>query len=213
MANTYSPFGFRQFRHMEGDPPTMGFERLFLASSDTNLYFTGDLVCLSSGGVGTNPNTISLYNASSGYIPVGVFMGCKYYSATVGRTVWSSFFPGSVGSSSPCDAYVCTDTNMLYIAQASTTSGVVGSSMIGWGIGLASSGQATGNQTTGISNVALASSLTSLQSATSPFKVFDVYQNWAPPGVNGTSSGSEGAAILVVMPNNWWRDNLQSAST
>jgi hypothetical protein len=213
LANTYTPFGFRQFRHMEGTAPTGGFERLFLASSDTNLYFTGDVVNLSSATTGTNPNTISLWSGSSGYIPVGVFMGCKYYSPSIGRTVWASFFPGSVGSSSPCDAYVCTDTEMLYIAQASTTSGVVGSSLIGFGISIASSGQASGNQTTGISNIGLASSATTLQSATSPFKVFDVYSNWAPPGVNGTSTGSEGGAILVVMPNNWWRDNLQSAST
>lgn len=213
MANTYSPFGFRQFRRLDGGAPTMGLERLFLASSDPNLYFTGDVVSLSSGTIGTNPNTISLWSGSSGYIPVGVFAGVKYYSPTVGRVVWSSFFPGNVGSSSPCEAYVQTDTDMLYIAQASTTGGVVGSSMIGWGISIASSGQASGNQTTGVSNIALASSVTSLQSATSPFKVYDVYSNWAPPGVNGTSTGSEGGAILVVMPNNWFRDNLNSAST
>ena len=77
---------------------------------------------------------------------------------------------------------------MLYIAQASTTSGVVGSSMLGWGITIAASGQASGNTTTGISNIALASSGTSLQSASMPFKVFDVYSNWAPPGTNGATA-------------------------
>ena len=213
MANTYNPFGFRQFGRREGASPTAGFDRLFLASSDANLYFTGDVVCLSSATTGTNPNTISLWSGSSGYIPVGVFMGCKYYSPSVGRTVWSSYFPGNVGSSSPCDAYVCTDVEQRYIAQASTTSGVVGSSMIGWGITIASSGQASGNTTTGISNIALASSVTSIQSATSPFKVVDVYSNWAPSGVNGTSTGSEGGAILVVVPNNWFYQGLNSAST
>lgn len=215
MANTYVPFGFRQFGRRDGGSPTAGFDRLFLASSDTNLYFTGDVVCLSSaaGGFGTNPNTISLWSGSSGYIPVGIFMGCKYYSPSVGRTVWSSYFPGNVGSSSPCDAYVCTDVEMRYIAQASTTSGVVGSSMVGFGISIASSGQAAGNQTTGVSNIALASSVTSIQSATAPFKVIDVYSNWAPPGVNGTSTGAEGGAILVVTPNNFFYGGLNAAST
>lgn len=213
MANTFSPFGFRQFGRMDGGAPTAGFDRLFIASSDPNLYFTGDVVCLSSATTGTNPNTISLWSGSSGYIPVGIFMGCKYYSPSVGRVVWSSFFPGNVGSSSPCDAYVCTDTDQRYIAQASTTGGVVGSSIVGFGITIASSGQAAGNQTTGVSNIALASSATTIQSATSPFKVLDVYSNWAPPGVNGTSTGAEGGAILVVVPNNFWRKSLNSAST
>jgi len=214
MANTFVPFGFRQFGRMDGGAPTAGFDRLFIASSDTNLYFTGDVVCLSSAqGFGTSPNTISLWSGSSGYIPYGIFMGCKYYSPSVGRTVWSSFFPGSVGSSSPCDAYVCSDPDQRYIAQASTTGGVVGSSMMGWGITIATSGQASGNQTTGVSNIALASSVTSLQSATSPFRVIDVYSNWAPPGVNGTSTTAEGGAVLVVIPNNFFRKGLNAAST
>ena len=214
MANTYSPFGFRPFGQREGTAPTGGMERLFIASSDTNLYFTGDVVSISSAqAFGTNPNTIALTAAASGYIPYGVFVGCKYYSGSVGRVVWNSYFPGSVGSSSPCDAYVITNPEQLFIAQASTTSGVVGSSMIGWGIGIASSGQASGNTLSGQSNIALASSLTSLQSATSPFKVVDVYSNYAPPGVNGVSTTAEGGAILVVQPNNWSRRGLNSAST
>lgn len=213
MANTYSPFGFRSFGQREGTAPTGGMERMFIASSDASLYFTGDVVCQSSGTTGTNPNTISLWSGSSGYVPAGVFVGCEYYSPSVGRMVWNSYFPGNVGSSSPCNAYVITNPQQLFIAQASTTSGVVGSSMIGFGIGIASSGQASGNTLSGQSNIALASSNTSIQSATSPFRVVDVYSNFAPPGVNGTSTGSEGAAILVVQPNNWQRMGLNAAST
>ena len=213
MANTYSPFGFRPFGQVEGTAPTAGMERLFLASSDPNLYFTGDVVCQSSASLTTNPNTISLWAPSSGYIPAGVFVGCEYYNPSVGRQIWSAYYPGNVTSSLIYNAYVITNPQQLFIAQASTTGGVVGSSMIGWGITIATSGQATGNTTTGQSNVALASSVTSIQSTTSPFRVVDVYSNFAPPGVNGTSTGSEGGAILVVKPNNWLRANLQSAST
>ncbi len=219
MANTYSPFGFRPFGQREGTAPTAGMERLFIASSDTNLYFTGDVVYLSSAqnfgltGSVMQGNTISLFTASSAYIPVGVFVGCKYYSPAVGRTVWNSYFPGNVGSSSPCDAYVITNPEQMFIAQASTTGGVVGSSMAGWGIGVASSQQASGNTLSGQSVEALASSVTSLQSSTSPFRVIEAYANYAPPGVNGTSTGAEGGAILVVQPNNWLRRGLNSAST
>ena len=213
MANTYSPFGFRPFGRRDGGAPTAGMDRLWIASSDTALYFTGDVVCQSSATTGTNPNTISLWSGSSGYIPVGVFAGCEYYSPSVGRVVWNSYFPGSVGSSSPVQAYVITDPDQLFIAQASTTSGAVGSSLLGFGITIASSGQASGNLLSGISNIALASSGTTLQSASMPFRVVDVYSNTAPPGVNGTSTGTEGAQILVVAPNNWLRRGLNAAST
>ncbi len=214
MANTFSPFGFRSFGQREGTAPTAGMDRMFIASSDTNQYFTGDLVSLSSAqAFGTNPNTISNWSGSSGYVAQGVFQGTEYYSGAVGRVVWNSYFPASVGSSSPCNAYVITNPQQLFIAQASTTSGVVGSSMIGWGIGVCSSLQTSGNTLSGQSYLALASSATSLQSASLPFRVVDVYSNYAPPGVNGTSSGAEGGAILVVAPNNWARNNLNAAST
>ena len=213
MANSYVPFGFRSFGQREGSAPTAGMDRAFIASSDTNSYFTGDVVCQSSASLITAPNVLSLYSGSSGYVVYGVFVGCEYYSATVGRTIWNSYFPGSVGSSAVATAYVITNPQQMFIAQASTTSGVVGTSMIGWGIGIASSGQTSGNTLSGQSNIALASSLTTIQSATSPFKVVDVYANYAPPGVNGTSTGAEGGAILVVQPNLWLRNSLNAAST
>lgn len=211
MANTYSPFGFRQFGRIDGGAPTAGFDRWPLLSSDTNTYFTGDLVSVSStpSALGT---TIAPYVAASNYVALGVFMGCEYYSPTVGRMVWAPYFPGSVGSSNIGNAYVCTDPEQRYIAQVSTTSAIFNSSWIGLGVTLATSG--SGNTLSGISAQAIASSVTpTVQSASSPFRVIDVYQNWAPPGVNGTSSGSEGAQIVVLLPNNWYRKGLNAAST
>lgn len=214
MSNTFSPFGFRPFGQQEGTAPTGGMSRYFIASSDTNSYYTGDVVLLSSAqAFGTNPNTISPLVASSGYVIAGVFVGCEYYNGSVGRTVWNSYFPASVGSSSPCNAYVIDNPQQLFIAQVSTTTAtLIGSSNIGWGIAIASS--VAGNTTTGQSGQCLASSVApTIQSATSPFRVVDVYANFAPPGVNGTSSGSEGANILVVRPNLWARNSLNAAST
>ena len=43
--------------------------------------------------------------------------------------------------------------------------------------------------------------------------VASVYQNFAPPGTNGTSSGPESGQILVVLPNRWARKSLTFAST
>jgi hypothetical protein len=224
MANTISPFGFRSFGQREGSAPTAGQERLFINSSDTNTYFTGDLVYLSStpaGAGGQNfPAAISL-SSQSGF-PAGVFNGCKYYSPTVGRTVWNNYFPGSVGSSNVCEAFVMTNPQQLFLAQCSTTSGVCGTSNIGMNIATASSLQISGNILSGQSQAMLASSNVGFMassaayppgSALANWKVVDVYANSAPPGVNGTSSGAEGGAILIVSPGNWSRNIVTTAST
>src|SRR5947208_2984772 len=104
-TNTNAPFGFRQFGQREGTSPTAGMDRMFINSSDTNLYFTGDLVTQSSanGSFITVPASVAGTVNQLAY--VGVFQGCEYYSASVGRSVWSSYFPGNLGtSSSPCNA-------------------------------------------------------------------------------------------------------------
>src|SRR5271156_143323 len=189
MANTFSPFGFRSFGDMEGASPTMGLTRRYLASSDTNLYFTGDVVSLSTGALAplgyiTLPASgVSIVNSV-----LGIFAGCEYYSPSVGRTIWSSYFPGNTTSSSPCNAYVIEDPNQLFTVQCTTTS-VVGTSCIGLNFGFTSSEtlapQKSGNTTTGISNIALLSS-SPVATSSLPFRMVDSTSNWAPPGVNGT---------------------------
>lgn len=208
MANTFSAFGFRSFGRLEGGSPTAGLTRLYLLSSDTNLYFTGDPVAISSAslvaGYITLPSSGTLTQVS------GIFMGCEYYSPSLQRVIWSPYFPGSVGSSSPCNAYVCTDPEQLFTVQCTTTA-VVGTSAIGLNVGWASSLQASGNTTNGISAVALNSSTVSANSSL-PFRIVDTTSNYAPPGTNGTD-GSTTGAIVVVAPNNWARRTLTAYST
>lgn len=211
MANTAAPFGFRAFGRMDGGSPTAGMDRLLLASSDTNTYFTGDVVSISSQSIIPGFLTLPASGTATGTPVQGIFMGCEYYSPTVGRVVWSSYFPASVGSSSPCNAYVVTDPEQMWIVQGTSVS-VLGTSCIGLNVGFASSMQSAGNTTTGISNVALNSSTVSANSSL-PFRIVDIYQNWAPPGVNGTSSGTEGMQIAIVRGNNWARNSLTAVST
>ncbi len=211
MANTSAPFGFRAFGRSEGGAPTAGMDRLFILSSDTNTYFTGDVVSISSQSAVAGYITLPASGTALGTPVQGIFMGCEYYSPTVARTVWSNYFPGSVGSSSPCNAYVVTDPEQLLIAQG-TSAAVLGTSVINYNIGFASSMQSGGNTATGISNVALLSTTVSANSSL-PFRIVDTYQNYAPPGVNGTSSGTEGFQIMIVRANNWARNNLTAVST
>jgi hypothetical protein len=201
MANTQAPFGFRQLRRLDGGAPTAGFETVVIASSDTNLYFTGDPVVTSTTGP-------YITTPSSGFVQIrGIFMGCEYYNASVNRIVFSPYFPASVATSSgtaDVKGWVCTDPEMLWIAQCSTIATVT-SSQIGNNIGFTTP-LSTGNTLSGISGVTLGSTSVGTSSS-GPFRIYDFYSNYAPPGTNGTDNTSAGN-ILVVAANNWDRKNL-----
>jgi len=208
MANIQAPFGFRQFRRFDGGQPTAGFDTLTIASSDTNIIGTGDVVAtIQSTAPGAAGNYVSA--ASSGLSQIrGVFFGCEFFSPTVSRKVWSPFFPGSVQTScgtADVQAWVCTDPEMLYTVQCSTTNTVT-SSMVNHNFGISSGTIGGANTTTGISAMTLASS-TGVVTATLPWRLIDFYSNWAPPGVNGTDNASAGN-IVIVAPNSFDRSVL-----
>jgi len=196
MANTNNPFGFHSFGHRDGSAPTMGLERLFINSSDTNPFFTGDLVVRSGSGGTIAPTA----GSTSAQLPCGVFVGCEYFNPTVSRVVWSSYFPGSVSSSSPVNAYVITDPEMQFIVQCS--SGPITSTMIGANAIVTVAQSSLGNTTTGISAMVLSTAVTG--SASYPFKIVDLYSNFAPPGVNGGDNATP-FNIVVVTANSWDR--------
>lgn len=212
MANTYAPFGLLSFGHRDGSPPTMGLQRFWMYSSDASVIGTGDLVCQSTAtgmaGYITQPSTASA--TPPGYGLTGVFAGCEYYNSNVQRVVWSRYFPGNVGSSSPVTAYVIADPQMQFIAQCSTVATMTSTS-VGLNIGYCSTNIGSANTTTGQSALALASSAVSASSSY-PFRIVDIYQNFGPPGANGTSSGSENGQWIVVVPNNW-AANITTALT
>jgi len=201
MANVFSPFGFRQFRRMDGGAPTAGFDTLTIASSDTNVIGTGDVVATSTTGP-----YVTATGGSSLQVR-GVFMGCEFYSPTFQRKVWSPYFPGSVATTSgtnDAQAWVCTDPEMLYTVQCSTN-GTVTSSMINLNFAISSGTIGLANTTTGISGMTL-NSTSFATTGTLPWRLWDLYSNWAPPGVNGTDNTSAGN-IVIVVPNNFDRSN------
>lgn len=218
MANTNNPFGFRQFGQREGSAPTAGFERMFISSAYTNPIFTGDTVVRSTtpnGGqyivsgnssAGTGATTLG----ASAAINQGVFMGCKYYNSNVGRTVWNSFWPGS-GATGDIEAYVCTNPEELYIVQGSSGA-VLGTSNTGMLVPQITTGSSQGNTLNGISNVIVNSSLVTGLSSGGQWMITDVYSNYAPPGVNGTSTTSEGFQIVIVQSNIGIRRTLYGAA-
>lgn len=206
MANTVAPFGLLQFGRRDGGSPTAGLTAYKIASSDTQPCFTGDTVNQST----INWKYISRDTAGTGRV-VGVFMGCEYYSPTVGRQVWSRYFPGAVQTGGPdVIAYVCDDPDQLWLVQASTN-GIVGSSLNGWNFAVVPSSQ--GNTLTGNSVLALASTTVGGSTNTDyPFRLVGPYSDFAPPGAPNISS-TEAAAIWVVGANNWDRKALTAHST
>lgn len=212
MANTAAPFGFRQWRRLDGGSPTAGFDQLTIASSDASVIYTGDVVITAAnGGTGAFGNYVTGFSSGLSQIR-GIFMGCEYYSATVGRPVWSPYFPGSVQTSSGTNdvkAWVCTDPEMTWLVQVSGTAGsttqVLGSSQANLNFGFSSASQASGSATTGISAMTLASTSYATTS-TLPFRLLDFYSNYAPPGTNGTDNTTNGQ-FVIVGANNWDRKN------
>lgn len=201
MANTNAPFGFRPFGHRDGSAPTMGLERRFILSSDANSYFTGDPVAQSSA----TPGFLQPYFGSS-VVPLctGIFAGCEFFSPTVGRQVWNAAYVAGSGavSSSPVTAYIISDPEMQFVVQASSAG--IGSSMVGTNLTVIGGQSSLGNTTTGISNVTICSTLGILGGSSLPFRLVDVYSNFAPPGVNGTDNSSAFNWVIVT-PNNWDR--------
>lgn len=215
MANTFSPFGLRPFGRLEGGAPTAGQTVFILNSSDTNLYFTGDLVSLSTSGALTLPTSGITTGSTWGAPVAGVFNGCKYYNPNVGRVVWSSWFPGNLGtSSSPGHAYVITDPQQMFLIQGSSGA-VLSQASVGSNFAVATSSatiQPLGNQLSGISAEYMLSSYQG-GATTLPLRCVDIYSNRAPPGVNGTSTGSEGFQIAVVTLNNQIFKSLSGVSS
>lgn len=215
MANVSNPFGFRQFGQREGTAPTAGMEIRFISSAYTGPVFTGDVVVQSSASppyivsANSTTGTGGITNAIS-QTALGIFLGCEYFNSNVSRVTWSSYWPGS-GATGDVKCTICTNPEQLYIAQGST-GGVLGSSNIGQAIPYSLTGSSAGNTTTGQSIASLQSSLVTGLSSNGQFLITDIYSNWAPPGVNGTSTTAEGLQIVVVQPLNFIRRTITAAA-
>ncbi len=215
MTNTANPYGFRQFGMREGSAPTAGFDRKFISSGYTNPVFTGDAVVRSttppylvSGGSSQGTGGVTLGTTVA--FNEGIFMGCEYYNSNVNRVTWNSYWPGS-GATGDVIAYVCTNPEELYTVQG-TTGAVLGSSNVGMLVPQGTTGSSAGNTLSGVSIMTVTSSLVTGLSSQGQWQIVDIYSNYAPPGVNGTSTGSEGLQIVVVQPNIAIRRTLYGAS-
>ncbi len=188
MANTFAPFGFAQYRGT-GSAPTYEQVPRTIALTASAIY-AGDPVTTQSDG------TVAQSVAGTTQI-AGIFVGCKYLSAALGRTVWSPFWPGSgaAAANSVPEAYIINDPNAQFQVQSGNAGTPVAQTDVGANINFAIG---TGNAITGVSG-AYANQATIATTATLPFRIVGLITN--PPGGPGTDSSSNGNWIVVAFNN------------
>lgn len=188
MPNTNSPFGFEHVGFAGGRPGTYGNTTRSIASTNTDVIFTGDPVYSLATGY--------IAKATPGTTPIcGIFVGCRYYSPAAKTIVWSPYYPGS-GASGDVECYIITDESALFKVQVggSTTTGVVFAD-IGANIQFA---YGTGNTGTGLSG-AFVDQTTIATTSTLPFRIVDIITS--PAGVNGYDATGAYNVVLVRVNN------------
>ena len=186
MANTFAPFGFRQYRGT-GSAPTYEQVATFCAYDTAAMYY-GDPVFRNTTTGGVYPTT-----PGAGVL-AGVFAGCKYLSVSQKRTVWSNFWGAAdVASGNLVEVYVVNDPNAQFLAQVGGSSSVGAvAGQIGANVQFA---YGTPSTASGISGAFVDISVTPTTTATLPFKLVSLVTQ--PPGSNGTEAGVYNYVIVA----------------
>lgn len=114
MANTNAPFGFRPVRRLDGVTPNFEFREFRIANANATVIAKGDFV------KALNTGYITLSTAGTTDANLGVFQGCRYLSATTGKTEYSNYWPGS-GATGDIIAQVIIDPNVVFEVQTTST--------------------------------------------------------------------------------------------
>ena len=194
MANAQAPFGFRQYVGT-GASPT--YEQVAIPNGGidynaTAIYY-GDPVQRASSSDGTLVQSTTATTTSL----AGVFVGCKFLSTFLGRTVWSNFWPGgspvTSANQSTIEAYVINDPNAQFVVQADAT-GATQAQMganVNHNIG-------TGTTANGLSGAYITPSTTAAVTATLPWRMNSL--TWGPIGPGATLA--TGYNYVIVAFNN-----------
>lgn len=201
--NTNAPYGFRQYSG-GGSAPTYEQVTVSIDYNATAIFY-GDPVTAQADG------TVAV-SASTGATPAalgiaGIFVGCKYLSVAMKRTVWSNYWPGSdVASGNFVEGYIVNDPNARFIAQSDATglALVDVNATIGFVAG-------AGNTANGLSTAYLDSTTlnTSTYNVDAPFRVVAIYNS--PPTAPGTLGNSQAYDWAIVAFNNANTKNFTGA--
>lgn len=118
MSNPTAGFGLRAVRRLDGAALNFMVEEKQIAYNNSHTWGTGDLVKLLTTGY------IDNYTAGGTQV-AGVFLGCKYFSAAVGRTIWSPIWNApSLASNIVVTAYIISDPWVVFDIRTGTAAAV-----------------------------------------------------------------------------------------
>lgn len=200
MANVNSPFGLNPIGRMDGGSPTAGMTKVNILYSAGPFYRGDPLIPLNTG-------YYTIYDPSGGATVqiAGVFWGCEYLSAAIGRKVWSNYYPASGQASGDVTAYLITDPDQLFVIQSDGTTAIAVSDINGNAPLVAGAG----NTTTQLSGFTLNhSGITTTD--TLPVRIVGLWSQFAPPGTTNGVDNTAAYNWVVVAPNNWSRKQLSS---
>ncbi|MBM7047571.1 hypothetical protein [Rhizobium lusitanum] len=189
MANTFAPFGFSQTRGTGSSPTYEQVPRQIALTAGA--IYSGDPVTSQSDG------TIAQSVAGTTQI-AGIFLGCTYISAAVGRRVWAEYWPGSGSAlaNTTVEAWIINDPNAQFEVQSGNAGSPVTLADVGANINFAIG---TGNALTGRSGAYANQATIAAATTTLPFRIVNLITN--PPGANGTDATSNGNWIVVAFNN------------
>jgi hypothetical protein len=155
------PYGLVPVKLVSGTPFAGVTRQYKIASGYGTSIFAGDAVKLVTGG------TVERDTFDAAMTPIGVFMGCSYTDATLGK-VFRQYFPASTAASDIM-AYVVDATDVLFkaaVVSSGTTIGDLALTDLGANVAGVDN---TGDSTSGNSRCAISD--TSATTNTLPFRI------------------------------------------
>ena len=188
MANQLEKFGLRPYRKLDGTPLVGAQNRYKIAPGDSTAIFQGDLVRPLTNG------TVTRAAGNTSYAVVGVFNGCFYNDPTSGKPTFRNSYPGGITpTQGDITAFVVDDPDAVFLMNADEA---FAQADLFRNYSLST---ATGNTTTGISEVMLDVSVSGT-TGTFAVQAIDISQD---PENDDLSTSN--ANILVRINNHFYR--------
>ena len=194
MTNTQVQFGFREYATIDGINPTYGNAIKKIAAGNAVPIFKNDPV--------TQLSTGYIAQSVAGTTQIeGIFIGCKYLSASQGRTVYNSYWPGT-DAIGDVEAYVINNPFQKFVVAS------IGGPLVFANVGnnVNFSLAVPGVTATGISG-AVIDFATVAVTATLPFRIFGLYSDVAAPGENGSDNTTTFNWAIVGFNNQTFKSN------
>jgi hypothetical protein len=197
MANVQGAFGFTRMGGASG-PVNFGAQGnppyRMLSGQSTAIFF-GDAVRMETTPLGEIVPWVVGDGTTATRILVGIFQGCRYYSASQKKTIWNNYWPGS-DAIGDVECFVDDDPQSTWKVQANA--GPLNYTTIGQTVDIVAT--PVGNVTTGISGMAIGTPTTLV---TNPFKVVGLVTS--PPTANGADITTAFNNVIVAFNNSQYK--------